>query len=108
MLQDGGFPIKNGKRVNAAGEPITFEFLIDSPTFQPHHGLFIKNLATLGIDATLRLVDPGQYRARVEDFDFYVTSVRLSMSNTPSDALPSHLNSPAAATQRSHKFAGIS
>src|SRR4029077_217791 len=37
MVQDAGFPIKNGKRVNAAGDPITFEFLIDSPTFQPHH-----------------------------------------------------------------------
>jgi microcin C transport system substrate-binding protein len=108
MLQDAGFPIKNGKRVNAAGEPITFEFLIDSATFQPHHGLFIKNLATLGIDATLRLVDPVQYRARVEDFDFDVTSVRLSMSNTPGDALRSNFTSQAAATKGSYNFAGIS
>jgi microcin C transport system substrate-binding protein len=108
MLQEAGFPIKNGKRANAAGEPITFEFLIDSPTFQPHHGLFIKNLATLGIDATLRLVDPVQYRARVEDFDFDVTSVRLSMSNTPGDALRSNFTSQAAATKGSYNFAGIS
>jgi microcin C transport system substrate-binding protein len=108
MLQDAGFPIKNGKRVNAAGDPITFEFLIDSPTFQPHHGLFIKNLATLGIDATLRLVDPVQYRARVEDFDFDITSVRLSLSNTPGDALRSNFTSQAAATKGSYNFAGIS
>src|SRR5262249_55897767 len=73
MLQDAGFPIKNGKRVTAAGEPITFEFLIDSPTFQPHHGLFIKSLATLGIDATLRLVAPGQNRARRGGFCFGLT-----------------------------------
>jgi microcin C transport system substrate-binding protein len=108
MLQDAGFPIKNGKRVNAAGEPITFEFLIDSQTFQPHHGLFIKNLATLGVDATLRLVDPVQYRARVEDFDFDVTSVRLSMSYTPGDALRSNFTAQAAATKGSYNFAGIS
>jgi microcin C transport system substrate-binding protein len=108
MLQEAGFPVKNGKRVNAAGEPITFEFLIDEVTFQPHHMLFIKNLATLGVDATLRIVDPVQYRARVEDFDFDVTVVRLSLSNTPGDALRTNFTSRAAATKGSYNFAGIS
>jgi len=62
LLQQAGYPIKDGKRVDAKGEPVTFEFLIDEPTFQPHHMPFIKNLATLGIDATLRVVDPVQFR----------------------------------------------
>jgi microcin C transport system substrate-binding protein len=108
MLQEAGFPIKNGKRVNAAGEPITFEFLVDDPQLQAHHNPFIKNLATLGIDATLRIVDPVQYRARVEDFDFDVTMERLSLSNTPGDALRSNFTSQAAATKGSYNFAGIS
>ncbi len=107
MLQEAGFPIKNGKRVNAAGEPITFEFLFEEPTLQPHHGLLIKNLATLGIDATQRIVDPVQYRARVEDFNFDVTSVRLIMSNTPGDALRTNFTSQAAATKGSYNFAGM-
>jgi microcin C transport system substrate-binding protein len=108
MLQEAGFPIKNGKRVNVAGEPITFEFLIDDPTFQPHHMLLIKNLATLGIDATLRIVDPVQYRARVQDFDFDVTVERLSFStNTPGEALRPNFTSQAAATKGSYNLAGI-
>jgi microcin C transport system substrate-binding protein len=49
-----------------------------------------------------------QYRARVEDFDFDVTSVRLSMSNTPGDTLRSNFTSQAAATKGSYNFAGIS
>jgi microcin C transport system substrate-binding protein len=108
MLQEAGFPIKNGKRVNAAGEPITFEFLVDDPQLQAHHNPFIKNLATLGIDATLRIVDPVQYRARVEDFDFDVTMERLSLSNTPGDALRTNFTSQAAATKGSYNFSGIS
>jgi microcin C transport system substrate-binding protein len=108
MLQEAGFPIKNGKRVNAAGEPITFEFLFDDPQLQAHHNPFIKNLATLGIDATLRIVDPVQYRARVEDFDFDVTMERLSLSNTPGDALRTNFTSQAAATKGSYNFSGIS
>jgi microcin C transport system substrate-binding protein len=107
ILQEAGFPIKNGKRVNAAGEPITFEFLLDEPVMLPHHGLFIKNLATLGIDATARQVDPVQYRARLEDFDFDVTSFRLSLSSTPGETLRPNFTSQAAATKGSYNFAGI-
>jgi len=107
MLQDAGFPIKGGKRVNTAGEPITFEFLIDEPTFQPHHMPLIKNLATLGIEATLRIVDPVQYRARVDDFDFDVTVERFNFSTTPGDSLRSYFSSLAAATKGSFNLAGM-
>ena len=78
LLQAAGCVIKDGKRVLPDGEPITIEFLLDEPTFEPHHMPLIKNLATLGIDATIRLVDPVQYRARLDDFDFDITVDRLS------------------------------
>jgi microcin C transport system substrate-binding protein len=107
MLQDAGYPIKGGKRVNALGEPIGFEFLIDEPSFEPHHMLFIKNLATLGIDATLRLVDPVQYRARVDDRDFDVTIQRMSFSTTPGESLRTYFSSQAAKTNGSQNLAGI-
>ncbi len=68
LLQQAGYVIKDGKRVDAKGEPVTIEFLIDEPTFQPHHMPFIKNLGVLGIDATLRRCRSGavsQARRRV-------------------------------------------
>ena len=65
------------------GERITIEFLIDEPTFEPHHAPFIKNLGTLGIDATVRVVDPVQYRARRDGFDFDITIDRFGFSATP-------------------------
>jgi microcin C transport system substrate-binding protein len=107
MLQEAGFPIKNGKRINLLGEPITFEFLLDEPSFQPHHMPLIKNLATLGIDATLRIVDPVQFRARVEGFDFDVTIERFNLSTTPGDALRTYFTSQAAATKGSFNLAGM-
>ena len=51
LLQEAGFPVKDGKRVTPQGEQISVEFLLDEPSFQPHHMPFIKNLGTLGIDA---------------------------------------------------------
>jgi microcin C transport system substrate-binding protein len=107
ILTDAGFIIKGGKRVDPKGEPVTFEFLIDEQTFEPHHMPFIKNLKTLGIEATLRLVDPVQYRARVDDFDFDVTVDRAGFSTIPGDSLRSYFSSQAAAMKGSRNLAGI-
>jgi microcin C transport system substrate-binding protein len=107
LLGDAGFPVKGGKRVDAKGQPITFEFLIDEPTFEPHHMPFIKNLKTLGIEATLRIVDPVQYRARVEDFDFDITVERFGFSTIPGDSLRGYFSSQAAAIKGSQNLAGI-
>jgi microcin C transport system substrate-binding protein len=97
ILQDAGFVIRDGKRLSPKGERITVEFLIDEPTFQPHHLPFIKNLATLGIEATLRIVDPVQFRKRVDDFDFDLTVQRFSFSSTPGDALRTYFTSQVRA-----------
>jgi microcin C transport system substrate-binding protein len=107
LLTQAGFALKNGKRVLANGEPIVIEFLIDEPTFQPHHLPFIKNLGTLGIEASLRIVDPVQFRARVDNFDFDITVARFSFSATPGDSLRTYFTSQAAATKGAQNLAGI-
>ncbi|MFZ1064402.1 MAG: extracellular solute-binding protein, partial [Pseudolabrys sp.] len=107
LLDDAGCTLKNGKRVSPEGKPITIEFLIDEPTFQPHHLPYIKNLGVLGIDATLRVVDPVQYRARVDAFDFDITVERFSFSATPGDSLRTFFSSQAAATKGTQNLAGI-
>ncbi|MFN5717628.1 MAG: extracellular solute-binding protein [Bradyrhizobium sp.] len=108
LLNEAGCVVKDGKRVLPNGEPITIEFLNDEPSLQPHHGPYIKNLGTLGIDATFRLVDAVQYRARVEDFDFDMTMQRFSFSATPGDSMRPFFSSQAAKTKGSYNLAGIS
>ena len=61
----------------------------------------------LGIDASLRLVDAVQYRARVDDFDFDMTTERLSLDSTPGDSLRPSLTSQAAREKGSQNLAGI-
>src|SRR5256886_2028031 len=108
LLQQAGFVVRDGKRVTPQGEPISVEFLMDDPSFQPHHMPFIKNFRTLGIEANLRIVDPVQYRKRVDDFDFDLTIQRFSFSSTPGDSLRSYFSSQAAAMRGSQNLAGIS
>jgi microcin C transport system substrate-binding protein len=108
LLQEAGYVIKDGRRVTPQGEPINVEFLVDDPVSQPHHNTFIKNLGTLGIEATLRIVDPVQYRKRVDDFDFDIVVQRFGFSNTPGDSLRTFFSSHAAAIKGSQNVGGIS
>jgi len=107
LLQEAGFVIKDRKRVMPDGQPITIEFLLDEPSFQPHHMVFIKSLQTIGIDANVRMVDPVQYRKRVDDFDFDIVVQRFGFSSTPGDSLRSYFSSQAAAIKGSQNSAGI-
>jgi microcin C transport system substrate-binding protein len=107
LLQAAGLPVKDGKRLLPNGEVFTVEFLLDEPSFQPHHAAFIKNLVQLGIDAGIRLIDAVQFRARVEAFDFDVAIERLTMSATPGDSIRPYFSSEAAATKGSYNLAGI-
>ncbi len=92
---------------DVAGTPVTIEFLIDEPSFQPHHMPFIKNLATLGIEATLRIIDASQMQKRRDNFDFDVAIQRFGFSATPGDSLRSYFSSEAAALSGSQNLAGI-
>jgi microcin C transport system substrate-binding protein len=107
LLNEAGCVVKDGKRLLPNGEVFTIEFLLDEPSFQPHHATFIKNLGQLGIEAGIRLIDAVQYRAREEAFDFEMTVQRMSMSATPGDSLRPYFASKEAATKGSYNLAGV-
>jgi microcin C transport system substrate-binding protein len=107
LLTEAGIVIKDGKRILPHGQPLTIEFLIDEPTFEPHHMLFIKNLRLIGIEASLRQVDPVQFKKRTDDFDFDIVINRATFSSTPGDTLRSYFSSTAADQPGSQNLAGI-
>ena len=107
LLNTAGWTVKDGKRVNAKGEPLALEFLAFERVSEPHHALYIKNLAALGIDATMRVVDPVQYRARMQEFDFDISMNRISLPLTPGDALRAYFSSKSAEGKGSPNFCGI-
>jgi len=108
LLEQAGIKLVNGKRTLPNGRPIVIEFLSEEQSFAPHHLTYIKNLETLGFQASLRIVDPVQYRARVDNFDFDITVERMSFSSTPGDSLRNYFTSQAARSKGSQNLAGIS
>ena len=107
LLLEAGYAVRDGKRVTPQGEVLTVEFLIDDPISLPHHNAFIKNLGILGIEASVRIVDPVQYRKRVDDFDFDFVVQRFGFSSIPGDSLRTFFTSRAAAMKGSQNVGGI-
>ncbi|MBU6463666.1 MAG: ABC transporter substrate-binding protein [Bradyrhizobium sp.] len=107
-LAAAGLKVKDGKLRLPNSDVFQIEFLVDEPSLEPHHAPYIKNLGVLGIDATLRIVDAVQYRARVEDFDFDIAMENFGMSATPGDSVRPFFTSQAAKTKGSYNLAGIS
>jgi microcin C transport system substrate-binding protein len=107
LLDEAGWTVKNGMRVNDKGEPLKIEVLMFEPVMERIAAPYIKNLKLLGIDARLRMVDPAQYQQRLKDFDFDITTQRYSMRSTPGVELRSYFGSQAADLDGSLNLAGI-
>lgn len=107
LLNDAGWTIKDGVRVNKQGEKFELEFLIFSPTFERIIAPFVKNLKILGINARIRLVDPSQYQARLKSFDFDITPQRYVLRATPGVEIRSYWGSKSADTPGSFNLSGI-
>jgi microcin C transport system substrate-binding protein len=108
LLDEAGWTIKNGVRVNDKGEPLKLEILFFEDVFQRLVTPYVKNLKLLGIDAHMRMVDPAQYQQRLKGFDFDITTERYQMRNTPGVELRSYFGSQAGKMSGSLNLAGIS
>ena len=108
LLTKAGYLVKDNKRFTPQGERMTIEFLLDEPSFQPHHMPYIKNLNVLGIEANVRMVDAAQEQLRKNDFDFDIVIQRFGFSTVPGDSLRSYFSQRSAATKGSQNLAGIS
>ena len=107
LLAEAGWTLKDGRLVNAGGEPFEIEFIIDSQGFERIILPYVKNLERLGIAARLRLLDSAQYIKRVQEFDFDVATARYSGTLTPGVEQRNRWGSEAAERKGSQNLAGI-
>lgn len=108
LLKEAGYEVRQGRLVNAKGEPLAIEFLDDDGAFERHTSRLIGNLKILGIDGSFRMVDPAQYQSRLKDFDFDVVVRRYSVSLNPGEELNAFFGSDTARMPGSNNMSGIS
>jgi microcin C transport system substrate-binding protein len=107
LLAAAGWQAKGNELVNAGGERLTVEFLIDAEVFERVLAPFTENLRLIGVTATIRQVDPTQYESRLNSFDFDVVMAAFSFAATPLDGLAQFFSSKAADTKGTYNLAGI-
>ncbi|HRQ26398.1 extracellular solute-binding protein [Hyphomicrobium sp.] len=107
LLAEAGWEQTRDGLRNAKGEKLSIEFLLFEVNFERIIAPFIKNLQLIGVDATMRRVDPAQYQRRLKDFDFDITTQRYSLRLTPGIELKNYWGSDAAAMSGSYNLAGI-
>jgi microcin C transport system substrate-binding protein len=107
LLEEAGWVVKNGKLQNDKGEVFQIEFLINTNAFERVIEPYIKNLNRLGVQSTMRLVDPTQYIKRNEDFDFDVIVRSFGSGMIPGNELYNYWHSSRADINGSGNLSGV-
>lgn len=92
---------------NAKGEPFKVEFLLSDDAFQKHVAHYISNLSKIGVQASIRVVDPAQYQRRERSFDFDIVVDSFPQSNSPGNEQRDYWGSGAADQEGSRNTIGI-
>ncbi|MEO1065938.1 MAG: extracellular solute-binding protein [Pseudomonadota bacterium] len=107
LLTEAGWERKDGGLVREDGTKLTLEFMIRSATFERVLAPFIESLKLVGIDASIRLVDPAQYQDRLNNYDFDILGRARRFSATPLQGFRTAFGSEAADVPGSGNLSGV-
>ncbi len=70
LLDDAGWKIVNGLRMNSKGEPLKIELMYKDTKLEKIVLSLKESLRKLGVELVIRIMDNAQYETRVDDRDF--------------------------------------
>ncbi len=86
LFKEAGYELENNKLVKD-GKQLDFEIVTGSPETERLAAPFIKNLRQAGINASIRVVDPAQWRSRTEQGEFDLYAARNNFFPPPGTEL---------------------
>lgn len=107
LLEKAGYVLKEGKLYAPSGEAVSFEVMLSDPTEEKIALEWARNLARLGIEARVRTVDSAQYQARLNGFDYDVTTGRWFNSLSPGNEQIFFWGCAAAQQKGSRNYPGV-
>jgi len=107
LLKEAGWTVQDGVLKNAAGEPFAFEILLVSSENERIAGVFAENLKTLGISASVRLVDSAQYQSRLTEYDYDMVIRRWALSLSPGNEQRLYWGRDGVATPGTRNYMGV-
>ncbi|MFK5979613.1 MAG: extracellular solute-binding protein [Rhizobiaceae bacterium] len=108
LLKEAGLKFNDKRQLTTVnGKPFTIEFITADPNAERKTNSFIENLKRIGITASLRILDTAQYKNRLDNFDFDITSTLTAQSLSPGNEQREYWSSASANRSGSRNFSGI-
>ncbi|MDO9062823.1 MAG: ABC transporter substrate-binding protein, partial [Bradyrhizobium sp.] len=108
LLKDAGYEVRDRKLTDSkTGAPFTVELLGADPSFERVMLFFKPSLERLGIDVSVRTIDPAQYENRLRTWDFDIVVSSWGQSLSPGNEQREFWSSQAADTAGSRNIVGI-
>lgn len=70
LLNNAGFPVKDGKRLTPDGKQFKFEIILSAPEDEKIALSYVRSLKRLGIEANVRILDSAAFIGRLTDYDY--------------------------------------
>ncbi|MDJ0781193.1 MAG: extracellular solute-binding protein [Desulfosarcinaceae bacterium] len=108
LLKSAGWEVK-GKQLThlKSGERLAFEILLYDPTFERVVLPFKKNLARLGVEMSIRVVDTAQYINRLREYDYDMIITTYGQSESPGNEQREFWSTAAADIPGTRNYAGV-
>ncbi|WP_084224344.1 extracellular solute-binding protein [Stenoxybacter acetivorans] len=107
LLEEAGFRYQNGRLTDRQGKPLVLEFLSYSKIYERVTAKWQRDLAKIGIQLNVRVVDAAVYQRRMNQFDYDLTVVVYANSESPGNEQWDYHGCEAAKTPGSKNWAGL-
>jgi microcin C transport system substrate-binding protein len=107
LLAEAGWRRSGDFVVNGKGERLVVEMLANDDALARIFLPWVANMKALGMDASVKVVDPAQYARRQDEFDFDMIMLAINVGATPTvDSLELLYDSRSAGRSGTRNFPG--
>ena len=94
---------------NAAGEPFTFEILLQTGASENQAiiDMYVESLARIGVTPTISVVDSAQFKERTDVYNFDMTYYRVGVSLSPGNEQFGYFGMDAADVTGGRNLMGV-
>ncbi|MDW7745171.1 extracellular solute-binding protein [Halomonas sp.] len=109
LLNEAGYVVRDGVMTHLdSGAPLTVEVLLFDTQFERVVQPLLQNLAKIGIEGNIRIVDVNQYLNRLRGFDFDIIVGSFPQSANPGNEQRDFWTSEYAEIPQSRNLIGLS